>query len=53
MKAIYRLCAGLFDGIGVSIDMVGNCRVDKQAQAIEPKVLQNMQILKNNAITFR
>jgi uncharacterized protein len=49
---LQALQAGLFDGIGVSIDIVGNCRVDKQAQAIEPKVLQNMQILKNNEITF-
>lgn len=32
---------GLFDGIGVSIDVVGDCRVDKHANPIETKVLQH------------
>lgn len=43
---------GLFDGIGVSIDVVGDCRVDKHAVPIEAKVLQHMQILRENDITF-
>jgi uncharacterized protein len=42
----------LFNAIGVSIDMVGDDRVNQAGKTVDDKVLSNMQILIDNEIPF-
>jgi uncharacterized protein len=49
---ISALQANLFDSIGVSIDLFGENRVNIAGKPIEDKVLNNMQLLLDNDISF-
>ncbi|MEO0040745.1 MAG: hypothetical protein RL329_193 [Bacteroidota bacterium] len=42
----------IFDSIGVSIDMVGDDRVNRAGKTVDDKVLANMQTLIDNQIVF-
>lgn len=46
------LKSGIFDSIGVSIDMIGDDRVNMAGKTVDGKVLDNMQRLIDNDITF-
>lgn len=46
------LKAGLFDSIGVSIDLFGDDRVNTSGKLLQDKVLENMQLLINEGVFF-
>ncbi|MEY4934204.1 MAG: hypothetical protein RIS64_563 [Bacteroidota bacterium] len=47
---IYALKNGLFDSIGVSIDLFGGDRVNRAGKCVEAKILHNMQRLADHGI---
>ncbi len=47
-----RLLAEGFDSVGVSIDLFGDLRVDRNGRSSQEKVLENMDVLANAGINF-